>query len=124
MPTILLINQDVRSLLSMASVIEAVEQAFRDLAFGKAKMPAKAYLTQACAAGEINVPLSKGLIMEEDIYGTLSEVITGRKKGRKDGKAVTIFDSTGIAIEDIAVARLIYEKARQTDAYLKVDFIG
>jgi hypothetical protein len=44
MPTLSLNKNDVRSLLNMADVIEAVEQAFRDWALGRAKMPPKALL--------------------------------------------------------------------------------
>ncbi|MDP3879835.1 MAG: ornithine cyclodeaminase family protein [Dehalococcoidales bacterium] len=80
-------------------------------------------LVQASAAGEINVPVSRGLFSRDDIHATLGEIITGRKPGRKDERAITIFDSTGVAIEDIAVARFLYEKASQTGKYLSVDFI-
>ena len=44
MSTLFLNKNDVRSLLNMADVIEAVEQAFKDWALGKVKMPPKAYL--------------------------------------------------------------------------------
>lgn len=80
-------------------------------------------LRQASAAGEINVPLKKGLLRIDDIYATLSEIIIGEKQGRKDDKVVTVFDSTGVAIEDVAVARLIYEKAKQVGGYLSLDLV-
>jgi alanine dehydrogenase len=44
MSTLFLSKNDVRSLLNMAGVIEAVEQAFKDWALGRAKMPPKALL--------------------------------------------------------------------------------
>jgi alanine dehydrogenase len=78
---------------------------------------------QASAAGEINVPVSKGLFKVEEVYATLGEVIVGKKQGRKDNKAITIFDSTGLAIEDIAVAKLVYDKARKTGSYMSLDFV-
>ena len=80
-------------------------------------------IRQASAAGEINVPLRKGLFRIEDIYATLSEIIVGEKQGRVDKKVVTVFDSTGVGIEDIAVARLIYEKAKQVGGYLYLDLV-
>jgi len=80
-------------------------------------------LMQAAAAGEINVPVSKGLFKVEEVYATLGEVIVGRKQGRKDKKAITIFDSTGLAIEDIAVAKLVYDKAKVAGGYLALDFV-
>lgn len=61
--------------------------------------------------GEINVPLSQGLIAEADIAGTIGEVITGRKTGRTSDRDITVFDSTGIAIQDSATVPLEYRRA-------------
>jgi len=82
-------------------------------------------LGQASAAGEINVPVSKGLYKVDQVHATLSEIMLGKKKGRADDKKITIFDSTGIAIEDIATAKLIYEKAglAPADSYTSVDLV-
>ena len=80
-------------------------------------------LRQAVAAGEINVPVRKGLFAVEEVYATLGEIVVGRKQGRKDPKAITFFDSTGVAIEDIAVAKLVYDKARKAGGYLSLDFV-
>ncbi|MCJ7769832.1 MAG: ornithine cyclodeaminase family protein, partial [Dehalococcoidales bacterium] len=59
-------------------------------------------MKQASAAGEINVPMAKGLFTANEIYGTLGEIIAGKKRGRRDKNEITVFDSTGVAIEDIA----------------------
>lgn len=80
-------------------------------------------LRQASLAGEINVPVTKGVYSIEEVYGTLGEIITGRKQGRKDSDAITVFDATGLAIEDLAVAKLIYAKAEESGAYMSVDLI-
>ena len=80
-------------------------------------------LRQASAAGEINVPLKKGLFRIDQVYATLGEIITGKKRGRQDERVITVFDSTGVAIEDIAVAKLIYEKAKQEGGYLSVKLV-
>lgn len=80
-------------------------------------------MTQAVHGGEINVPIAKGLFKPEQIYGTLGEIITGRKKGRTDDKAITIFDSTGLAIEDIATAKLLFQKASQTKTGLSFNLV-
>ncbi len=89
----------------------------------KAAMVVVDDLRQASIAGEINVPIRKGLFKIEDVYATLSEVITGKKHGRKDRESITIFDSTGIGIEDIAVAKVIYEKARESGDYLTLNIV-
>jgi alanine dehydrogenase len=80
-------------------------------------------LRQSIHAGEINVPVSKGLFNQQQIYATLGEIITGRKTGRTDNRVITVFDSTGLAIEDIAVARLLYEKAKKTGTGLSVSLV-
>jgi len=66
---------------------------------------------QACHSGEINVPLSKGIIKEEDIYGELGEIVVGIKKGREKENEITIFTSTGLAIQDAVTAHMVYRKA-------------
>lgn len=67
--------------------------------------------TQATHSGEINVPISKRIIRETDIYATLGEVIAGKVKGRTSKDEITVFDSTGLAIQDVAVANYVYKKA-------------
>ena len=66
---------------------------------------------QAKHSGEINVPLSLGIITEEDIYASIGEIIAGKKKGRESEDEITLFDSTGLAIQDIATASKVYEEA-------------
>ncbi len=80
-------------------------------------------LKQASAAGEINVPLGQGLFKMEQIYAALGELIIGKKPGRNDRNAITVFDSTGLAIEDIAAARLIYRRARESGGYLSINLV-
>ncbi len=58
---------------------------------------------QAVHSGEVNVPIRDGRFKPENIVGTLGEVLIGRI-GRSSSEAITIFDSTGIAITDLAIA--------------------
>jgi alanine dehydrogenase len=68
-------------------------------------------IRQCRTDGEINVPLSQGLITEADIAGEIGEVIAGKKRGRTSDDEVTIFDSTGIALQDSATVPLEYQRA-------------
>lgn len=68
---------------------------------------------QASESGEVNVPLREGALSAKRIAGTLGEVIAGRIAGRTGATEITIFDSTGLAVQDLAVARLLYERARR-----------
>lgn len=80
-------------------------------------------LRQASTGGEINVPVKQGVYSLDEVYGTLPEIIAGRKKGRVDDKQITVFDSTGVAIEDIAVARFIFDRARQKGGYPSIEMV-
>jgi len=68
-------------------------------------------IRQCRTDGEINVPLAQGLIKESELTGEIGEVITGKKKGRTSDTEITLFDSTGIALQDSATVPLEYERA-------------
>jgi alanine dehydrogenase len=68
-------------------------------------------IRQCRTDGEINVPLAQGLITEADIAGEIGEVVAGKKPGRTSAEEVTVFDSTGIALQDSATVPLEYERA-------------
>ena len=61
--------------------------------------------------GEINVPLSEGLWSEDDLAGEIGKVICGELEGRQSDDQVSVFDSTGIALQDSATVPLEYERA-------------
>jgi alanine dehydrogenase len=67
---------------------------------------------QAVHSGEINVPIRRGLFQKTDITGTLGEVVIGKKQ-RKDKAAITVFDSTGLAIQDLAIAKIAMQYGKR-----------
>lgn len=73
-------------------------------------------LQQARHGGEINVAIRDNQITEADVAGSLADVVSGKIAGRTSGDEVTVFDSTGLAIEDIAVASLVYARALEGKA--------
>lgn len=77
---------------------------------------------QAKHSGEINVPLSQGVITEGDIYASLGEIVAGKKRGRENDEEITLFDSTGLAIQDIATASKVYEFALKKGLGVKFRF--
>jgi len=79
---------------------------------------------QATRSGEINVPISQGILKEENIYASIGEIVAGLKPGRTDEQEITVFDSTGLAIQDIAVAKMLYEKARKLKIGTEVNLVG
>lgn len=68
---------------------------------------------QSLHGGELNVPVSQGLLSAADIAATLGEVIAGKRQGRRAHDEVTVFDSTGLAIQDVALAAAVYERAKE-----------
>jgi alanine dehydrogenase len=66
---------------------------------------------QASHSGEINVPLAKNLITRQDIWAELGEIVAGKKMGRVSQDEITVFDSTGLAVQDAVTANLAYQKA-------------
>ncbi len=68
-------------------------------------------LPQCIRDGEINVSLAKNQISLKDVAGTLGEVVVGKKKGRTSERDITIFDSTGIALQDSVVVIREYKRA-------------
>jgi alanine dehydrogenase len=69
---------------------------------------------QALHSGEINLPFSQGLFRADQIAGTLGDVVCGRKK-REGQDEITIFDSTGLAIQDLAIASLVMGRGEYID---------
>lgn len=78
---------------------------------------------QASHSGEINVPLRNGELSKRDIYANIGEIVTGKKKARTEREEITIFDSTGLAIQDVAIANIIYRKAKRLKRARYVEFI-
>ena len=66
-------------------------------------------IEQGSHSGELNVPLSEGLIKVEDINGTMGEIAANMKRGRENDKEITVFDSTGLAIQGTIYAKIVYE---------------
>ena len=61
-------------------------------------------------AGDILIPMAEGAFGPDHVRGDLGDVLTGAVAGREDAGEVTLFKSLGLAIEDLAAARLVYEK--------------
>jgi len=67
--------------------------------------------TQCLEIGEANVPHAAGQFEADGIHAEIGEVLSGRKGGREVATQVTVFDSSGIAVQDLAAAYHIYQLA-------------
>ena len=68
-------------------------------------------LEQCASIGELHHALEAGVLTRAAVHSELAEVLTGRRPGRQSDQEITIFDSTGTALQDVAAAALVYEKA-------------
>ena len=78
---------------------------------------------EACfsEAGDIMIPLKEGAVTEDHFYADLGDLVTGKKEGRTDAEEITVFKSNGLAIQDAAAAKLIYDKAVEAGIGVSVD---
>ena len=75
-------------------------------------------------AGDVLLARAEGAIGDDHIAAELGEVLIGSREGRRSIDEITIFKSLGLAIEDIAAAQLIYERARAEGAGTAIDLGG
>lgn len=68
-------------------------------------------INQCCYLGECQHAFDLGLITKETIYAQIGEVINGFKEGRRALDEITVFDTTGVAIQDLATAGYAYDQA-------------
>jgi ornithine cyclodeaminase/alanine dehydrogenase len=63
--------------------------------------------------GDLIIPIKKGIISRNDIYAELHEIVGGKKLGRTSNYEITCWKAVGMALEDAAVAKLVYNKAKK-----------
>jgi ornithine cyclodeaminase/alanine dehydrogenase-like protein (mu-crystallin family) len=68
-------------------------------------------LTQCAEIGELQHALAAGLMTRDDVHAELADVVAGRRTGRTRNDEITIFDSSGTALQDVAAAIAVYDKA-------------
>ncbi|ADQ68285.1 L-alanine dehydrogenase [Halogeometricum borinquense DSM 11551] len=79
---------------------------------------------QTTHSGEINVPYNEGVLSDDDIHAAIGEIVVGDEEGRTDEDGISVFDSTGLAIQDVAAAHIVYEHARENDNGYEFDLLG
>ncbi len=79
-------------------------------------------IEQCAVMGDLHHALEAGIVGRSDVHAELGEVVAGKKPGRESGEEITIFDSTGMALQDVAAAAVLYEKAKQQNAGVRLNF--
>lgn len=78
---------------------------------------------QALHSGEVSQAYESGALSRDEISGTLGDVVVGNNLPETLTDTATVFDSTGLAVQDIAAAHLVYENSDLSDASLRVNLL-
>lgn len=81
-------------------------------------------LEQCADLGELHHALDAGLTTTENVYAELGQVIAGVTPGRTSSDEIIIFDSTGMALQDVVTAAAVYEKALKEGSGTLMNFAG
>jgi alanine dehydrogenase len=79
-------------------------------------------LEQCASLGELHHALAAGVITKESVHAELCEVLAGVKPGRTSTQEIVIFDSTGMALQDVVAAAAVYEKALALGQGMLINF--
>jgi Predicted ornithine cyclodeaminase, mu-crystallin homolog len=77
-------------------------------------------LEQCATIGDLHHAIEAGILTRDDVRATLDQIAAGTKRGRLRDDEIIIFDSTGIAIEDVAAAAIVFERGVAEGAGLEV----
>ena len=78
-------------------------------------------LDQCAAIGDLHHALDAGVMRVDDVHAELAEIVAGRRPARRLPNDTVVFDSTGTALQDVAVAMLVYRRAVAAGAGLAVE---
>ncbi|MBY0502314.1 MAG: ornithine cyclodeaminase family protein [Bryobacteraceae bacterium] len=81
-------------------------------------------LDQCLHVGEIHHGVSGGFLTAEGVHAELGQIIAGLRPGRTSPDEITIFDSTGTALQDLAAAMVVYRKVSAGGTYPTFDFFA
>jgi alanine dehydrogenase len=80
-------------------------------------------ITDQCAVmGDLHHALDDGSVTRDKVHAELGEIVAGKKAGREGAEEIIIFDSTGMALQDVAAAATLYEKAERVGSGVRLSF--
>ena len=79
-------------------------------------------LEQCAAMGDLHHALDACVVTRADVHAELGEVVAGKKPGRESEEEIIVFDSTGMALQDVATAAVLYEKAQRQGSGVRLSF--
>ncbi len=82
------------------------------------------HLEQCATIGELHHALAQGILARSDVHAELHQIVAGQRPGRTTPEETFIFDSTGVALEDVATAALVFERARAAGLGTRRDLLA
>lgn len=79
-------------------------------------------LDQCANIGDLHHALDAGVVSRSNVHAELGKIVAGKKPGRESAEEIIVFDSTGMALQDVAAAAAIYEKARSHGLGTRLDW--
>ncbi|MHA1958384.1 MAG: ornithine cyclodeaminase family protein [Candidatus Thorarchaeota archaeon] len=70
-------------------------------------------LDQCKVIGELQHAYGQGIISEKNVHAEIGDILSGKKAGRETQEEITVFDSTGLAAQDIAAANVVFQLAQK-----------
>jgi alanine dehydrogenase len=81
-------------------------------------------LGQCLEMGDLRHAIRAGTMRAEDVHSGLGALVAGNASGRTSDDQIFVLDSTGTALQDVAAAAAIYERARRRGGYASFAFAG
>jgi alanine dehydrogenase len=79
-------------------------------------------LEQCAVMGDLHHALDAGVVTRAGVHAELGEVVSGNRTGRESDQEIIVFDSTGMALQDVAAAAFVYEKAERQGSGVRLSF--
>ena len=73
-------------------------------------------LAALAETGDLLIPISEGIISRDDITGNIGDVTAGRITGRESDDEIIVYETVGVASQDLCAAKVIYDKAVELGA--------
>ncbi|MGW5638783.1 ornithine cyclodeaminase family protein [Streptomyces sp. NPDC003832] len=87
----------------------------------RSRIVVDSFATARRKSGEVLIPLAEGALTEDDFRTELGHVLTGAAPGRSSDEEITLFDSVGVGLQDLAVARLLIDRAGREGVGTRID---
>ncbi|MER6676701.1 ornithine cyclodeaminase family protein [Streptomyces sp. NPDC000983] len=87
----------------------------------RSRIVVDSFATARRKSGEVLIPLAEGTLTEDDFRTELGHVLTGAAPGRSSEEEITLFDSVGVGLQDLAVARLLIDRAGKEGVGTRID---